>query len=274
MFAMDRYVVIGNPVSHSLSPAIHSLFAQQTGDNIEYSTLFAPFDDFDGVARKFFDEGGRGANVTLPFKIDAFRFANTVSPRAELAGAANFLAERFGVIEADNTDGAGLVADLTRNLELILRGRRILVLGAGGAARGVIAPLLALAPERLVVANRTISRAEELARRFRQFGPIEAAGLDAIPGGPFDLVLNATSTSTQGEPLELASDAMGPATIAYDMAYGPAARAFLDAARSRVARASDGLGMLVEQAAESFAMWRGRRPETAPVIAALRGRAA
>ena len=198
---MDRYVVIGNPVAHSLSPRIHALFASQLGESLEYSTLDAPREDFASTARAFFDGGGRGANVTLPFKIDALRFASKASDRARLAGAANFLASRSGAIEADNTDGAGLVADLAKNLRTAISGSRVLILGAGGAARGVIAPLLAQRPARLVIANRSAARARDLAANFASLGAIEAAPLDAIPDGDFDIVVNATSTSVQGEAL-------------------------------------------------------------------------
>lgn len=271
---MDRYVVIGNPVSHSLSPAIHARFAAQLRERIEYTTLVAPLDDFAAVARRFFAEGGRGANVTLPFKVQAFELADSASARARDAQAANFLAPRDGGLACDNTDGVGLVRDLVHNLGASVAGARILMLGAGGAARGVVAPLLEAQPRELVVANRTRERAFELAHRFATRGPIVGAALDAIPAGRFDLVINATSTSVRGEPLALPAPAWDAGTLAYDMAYGAAAETFLACARARGARASDGLGMLVEQAAESYALWRGRRPDTAPVIAALRAGAA
>jgi shikimate dehydrogenase len=271
---VDRYAVIGNPVSHSLSPAIHARFARAMGEAIEYAPLMAPLDGFAATAERFFAQGGCGANVTLPFKLDAFRFAAQASERARLAGAANFLALRGGAIEADNTDGVGLVADLRGNLALALAASRILVIGAGGAARGVIAPLLAERPRRLVIANRTPERARELAARFAALGALEAASLDAIPDEEFDLVLNATSTSTHGEALALPAHVLKPGALAYDMAYGAGARAFLDHARTRGARTSDGLGMLVEQAAESYLLWRGKRPATAAILAELRSRAA
>jgi shikimate dehydrogenase len=269
---MDRYAVIGNPVSHSLSPAIHAHFARQTGELLEYSTLLAPLDDFAGTARRFFDSGARGANVTLPFKLDAFRFAPHASARATIAGAANFLASKNGRIEADNTDGAGLVADLARNLGVDLAASRILLLGAGGAARGVIGPLLDAKPRRLVIANRTVDRARELARRFAAEANVSAVALDAIPEEDFDLVLNATSTSIHGEELSVPDHACRRGALAYDMAYGPGAAAFLARARQRGMRASDGLGMLVEQAAESFLLWRGKRPATGEILAQLRSR--
>jgi shikimate dehydrogenase len=266
---MDRYVVIGNPVAHSLSPEIHARFAAATGDAMTYDRLLVERGDFARAAHAFFGGGGRGANVTLPFKEDAFAFSQSRTARAEQAGAVNTLAAKEGSILGDNTDGAGLVRDLTANLGLALAGRRILLLGAGGAARGVVAPLLALSPAVLVIANRTEERARELARRFADLGPVQPAGLDA-PGEAFDLVLNATSTSTRGEPLALRPAVFAPGATAYDMAYGKSALAFLETARAAGARPCDGLGMLVEQAAESFLLWRGRKPETASVIAALR----
>ena len=269
---MDRYAVIGNPIAHSLSPAIHARFAELMGERIEYTRLRA--DEFARAAAGFFASGGKGANVTLPFKIDAFEFAATRSERASLAGAANFLVARGDAIHADNTDGAGLVADIEGNLGVKLAGAAILLLGAGGAARGVIAPLLGRGPARLVVANRTESTARDLARRFASLGSIEAASLAAIPAAHFDVVINATSTSTRGEHLALPAHAIVADALAYDMAYGNAATPFLARARGAGARAADGLGMLVEQAAESYALWRGRRPPTAEVLAELRKRPA
>ncbi len=269
---MDRYVVIGNPIAHSLSPAIHAMFAAGEGERISYEAMRVPLGEFAACAARFFEEGGSGANVTLPFKLDAYEFAQVRSLRAQQAGAANFLARRDGRIEADNTDGAGLVADLTRNLGLALGGKRILMLGAGGAARGVIAPLQVLEPAALVIANRTVERARELASRFG--GGIEAVALDAIPRERFDLVINATSSGTRGESLGLPEHVLQPGVFAYDMAYGAAARALMEAAAARGARAADGLGMLVEQAAESYFLWRGRRPRTDAVLRKLRARAA
>lgn len=268
---VDRYVVIGHPVSHSLSPAIHARFAAAAGERISYGKLEVAPGEFAARAREFFSGGGRGANVTLPFKEDAFAFADVRSARAEEAGAANFLAARDARIHADNTDGAGLIADLTRNLGVALAARRILVIGAGGAVRGVLGPLLAARPAAVVLANRTLARAAALAQRF---GPaVAAVPLDAIPRERFEVVINATSSATRGEALAIDPRLFAPGVFAYDMAYGAAARPFVEAASARGARASDGLGMLVEQAAESYLLWRGRRPETAPVIEALRGRA-
>lgn len=269
---MDRYVVIGNPVAHSLSPEIHARFAQSTGEPVDYQRLLVPEGDFARHARAFFDAGGLGANVTLPFKLDAFEWADVRSERATLAGAANFLARRGARIEADNTDGVGLVADLTCNLGLAIEGRRVLLLGAGGAARGVLGPLLVERPARVAIANRTFGRAAELARRFSPRGPVEAIPLEAIAGERADLVVNATSSSTKGEALELPAGLLHPGVFAYDMAYGAAAARFVRGAIAAGARAADGLGMLVEQAAESFFLWRGKRPQTRAILDELRKR--
>ena len=269
--SVDRYVVIGNPIAHSLSPEIHARFAAATGESMEYGRLLVPREHFARDARAFFASGGKGANVTLPFKEEALRFAASASDRARLAGAANFLARRGDRVEADNTDGAGLVNDLAR-LGVALRDATILLVGAGGAARGVIAPLLAQAPAALHLANRTAAKAEALAAHFSGLGAVLSHALEAIPDSEYDVVINATSTSVHGEALALPAHVLRPGVFAYDMAYGPAARAFVALAEARGARAADGLGMLVEQAAESFALWRGKRPDAAPVLAALRER--
>jgi len=271
---MDRYVVFGNPVSHSLSPEIHARFARATGEVLDYQRLLVPVGEFASHAQRFFSAGGHGANVTLPFKVDAFAFAQAASERARLAGAANVLLARGGEVEADNTDGAGLVADLTRNLGLDLRGKRVLLVGAGGAARGVIAPLLALAPAELAIANRTADRAAGLVKHFRELGTLRVVSLQTAPDDGFDLVVNATSSSTHAQSLELPQGLLRPAACVYDMAYGEAARPFLALAAAQGARVADGLGMLVEQAAESFLLWRGVRPATDAVLAELRARLA
>src|SRR5688500_2599185 len=239
---MDRYVVIGNPIAHSLSPRIHAAFARALGETLEYSRLQVPIGEFASHVQRFFEGGGRGANVTLPFKQDAFTFATLRTVRAQTAGAANVLAAREGRIVADNTDGAGLVADLLNNMRLALRDRRILILGAGGATRGVLAPLLALAPGEVVIANRTHDRARELCARFASLGALRALALDALRAEPFDLIVNATSSGTRGEPLALPPALFTPRVFAYDMAYGPGARPFLAQARAGGARFADGLG--------------------------------
>lgn len=267
----DRYAVIGNPVAHSRSPEIHAAFASQTGQDIAYLRLLAPREGFADTVRAFRGEGGRGANVTVPFKEEAFRLADTLSPRAQSAGAVNTL--RFGAegILGDNTDGIGLVRDLGR-LGVAISGMRVLLLGAGGAARGAMQPMLEQGPAQLVIANRTESRARELVSRFAGTGNarLEYAAFAALAGRRFDLVINATSASLAGEAMALPEGAFADMALAYDMMYARSDTPFLAAARAQGARVADGLGMLVEQAAESFFLWRGVRPETGPVLEALR----
>lgn len=262
----DRYAVFGHPIAHSKSPQIHTAFARQTGQDMAYEAILAPLDGFAESVAAFIAAGGRGANVTVPFKEEAFKLANRLSPRAQRAGAVNTLSFDADGILGDNTDGAGLVADLTRNLNFALSGKRVLLLGAGGAARGVIEPLLDQQPAALVIANRTVSRAEELAELFGH--GVRACGFDAADT-PFDLVINATAASLAGDLPPLSPRVFTADTLAYDMMYGRDTP-FLDFARTHGARTADGLGMLVEQAAEAFYMWRGVRPNTAPVIASLR----
>lgn len=261
----DRYAVFGHPIAHSKSPQIHASFARQTGQDMSYEAILAPRDGFAASVAAFIAAGGRGANVTVPFKEEAYRLASRLSPRAQHAGAVNTLVFDDGIL-GDNTDGAGLVADLTRNLRCALAGKRILLVGAGGAARGVIDPLLDQTPAELVIANRTVSRAQELADRFGR--GVRACGFDALDM-PFDLVINATAASLAGELPPLSPRIFTAGTLAYDMMYGRDTP-FLAFARSHGAATADGLGMLVEQAAEAFYLWRGVRPDTAPVIAALR----
>jgi len=261
----DRYAVFGHPIAHSKSPQIHAAFARQTGQDMSYEAILAPRDGFASSVAAFIAAGGRGANVTVPFKEEAYRLASRLSPRAQHAGAVNTLVFDDGIL-GDNTDGGGLVADLTRNLRCALAGKRILLVGAGGAARGVIAPLLDQTPAELVIANRTVSRAQELADLFGR--GVRACGFDALDM-PFDLVINATAASLAGELPPLSPRIFAAGTLAYDMMYGRDTP-FLAFARSHGAATADGLGMLVEQAAEAFALWRGVRPDTAPVIASLR----
>lgn len=276
---MDRYAVIGNPIAHSKSPLIHAAFARQTGQDLSYEALLGPLDGFAATVRAFQAAGGRGMNVTVPFKLEAHALASEHSPRAEAAGAVNTLAFRpDGTIFGDNTDGAGLVRDLVANLGCPLAGRAVLLLGAGGAARGVVLPLLGAGPARLVIANRTPGKAEELVRQLApEAGPSAMApsSFAALAGQAFDLVINATSASLGDEAPPLPPGLYAPGALAYDMMYGKGDTPFLAAARADgAARLADGLGMLVEQAAESFLLWRGLRPDTAPVLAALRtGRA-
>jgi shikimate dehydrogenase len=274
----DRYAVVGNPVAHSKSPQIHAAFARETGADIEYTRLLAPLDGFRATIAQFRASGGRGVNVTLPFKLEAYDLADEVSTRAKAARAANFLSFEPGRIRADNTDGAGLVADLTRNLGVALEGRRILLLGAGGAAQGVLLPLLDGHPAVLTVANRTVDKALRLAegvRHLQNAGAtvVSGRGFADLAGHAFDVVVNATASSLQGEVPPLPAGVFAAGSIAYDMMYGAEPTAFLrHAADHGAARTADGLGMLVEQAAESFFLWRGVRPKTGPVIEMLRGR--
>lgn len=264
----DHYAVIGNPVSHSKSPRIHAEFARETGQALEYGTLLAPLDGFTVTVQAFRSAGGRGANVTLPFKEEAFAIATTVTPRARRAGAANTLRFDADAILADNTDGVGLVNDLVVNVGVPIAGARVLLVGAGGAARGVLPALVDARPARLVLANRTADRARALAREHD--GAFEAAELGALAGERFDIVVNATSASLAGAAPPLPASVFEHG-VAYDMMYGRGETPFLAAARAAgAARRVDGLGMLVEQAAESFFLWRGVRPATGPVLAALR----
>lgn len=263
-----RYAVVGNPVAHSRSPDIHTAFARQFGQTIEYTRIESPVDGFVATVQAFFDEGGGGLSVTVPFKTEALAFATDATQRARLAGAANALARVGDTVLADNTDGIGLVRDLTLNLGADLAGRRILLLGAGGAARGVIGPLLAEAPAALFVANRNGDRSAELAAHFGMAGPLDGGGFDEIEGS-WDVVINATSTGLHGDELPLDPECFAADALAYEMVYG-VETPFMALSQSLGARVHDGLGMLVEQAAEQFCLWRGVRPDTAPVVAALR----
>jgi len=270
----DRYCVFGNPVAHSKSPAIHAAFAEQTGEAIEYTAIAAPLDDFAGAWRRFVAEGGRGANVTVPFKEEAFRLCDTLSQRARRAGAVNTLIlggnglSQDLKVYGDTTDGVGLVRDLKRH-GVTLAGARVLVLGAGGAVRGVLEPLLAERPVSVRVANRTAAKAEVLAGDFSELGEIIGGGFDAV-AGQFELVINGTSASLAGDLPPLPGGLFASGATAYDMMYGAEPTVFLRWAAEHGARPVDGLGMLVEQAAESFFQWRGKRPDTAPVLAELR----
>jgi shikimate dehydrogenase len=265
----DRYAVFGNPISHSKSPLIHAAFARQTGQDMSYEALLAPLDGFARAVDAFRAQGARGANVTVPFKLEAFRYATGLTERARLAQAVNTLRFDGDQVLGDNTDGAGLVRDITVNLAVGIRGRRILLMGAGGAARGVVLPLLREAPRLLFIANRTADKAVALAEEFSAYGPVQGGGYDTLAGHAFDVVINATSSGLSDELPPLPETVFAPDALAYDMMYGRETR-FMTFARAHGARVADGLGMLVEQAAEAFHLWRGVRPETAPVIASLR----
>ena len=269
--AADAYVVMGNPVAHSQSPFIHAEFARELGHDIVYTRRHVEPGRFREAVASFRAEGGLGANITLPFKEEAFEVCACVSERAKQAGAVNTLGFEGESIWGDNTDGVGLVRDLEANIGLRLEGGEILLLGAGGAARGVIAPLLNASPARLVVANRTVSRAEALRRHFG--GDIEACGFERLPGTPFDLIVNATSASLSGHMPPIPSGLLRPGGGAYDMMYAAEPTLFMRWAEGAGASIiSDGAGMLVEQAAEAYQRWRGVRPRTEAVIDALRQR--
>lgn len=271
MSTPDRYAVIGHPIAHSLSPRIHALFAQQTRQHLLYGALDVTPERLSSSLQEFFAGGGRGLNVTIPHKQAVMALIGRLSARAERAGAVNTIAaEPDKPLYGDNTDGAGLLRDLTVNLGLSLLQARILLLGAGGAARGVVGPLLDAAPRELVIANRSHERARELARSWCQSGKVRAVELEELDGASFDLIINATPATAAGS-LPLSLHRLRAGMTCYDMAYGTGASAFLRWARDGgCTRCHDGLGMLVEQAAESFHLWRGVLPQTAPVLAALR----
>jgi shikimate dehydrogenase len=273
---VDQYGVVGHPVSHSLSPFIHGMFARETGQAMTYRLFDVRPAELEVHVRDFFAQGGRGLNITLPHKIAARELADELTTRAAHAAAVNTLARAAdGSILGDNTDGAGLVRDLCDNLGLELAGRRVLIMGAGGATRGVLAPLLGLEPAVVVIANRTPERAAALATAFSDLGVTQGVGFGDVGADPFDLVINATSASLSGDIPPLPPGAVDSSTVCYDLAYGKSATAFVAWAQERgCAQAQQGLGMLVEQAAESFELWRGVRPTTATVLAALHARAA
>lgn len=263
----DRYAVIGNPISHSKSPLIHGSFARATGQKIEYIAIEGPLGGFADAVRAFRAAGGRGMNVTAPFKLEAFELADERSGRAQLAGAANALKFEAGRIVADNFDGIALVNDIQRNLGLPITGKRVLLLGAGGAAHGALLPLLEQRPAELVIANRTVAKAQELAQELAKHGRVRGGGYADIGAGPFDVVINATSASQKGELPPVARSVFKRDGLAYELVYGKGLTPFLRLAREAgVQRLADGVGMLVEQAAESFAWWRGVRPDPHPVI--------
>lgn len=270
----DLYAVIGNPIEHSKSPLIHAAFAAQTGQDMRYDKLLGDLEEFEDDVGEFIAAGGRGLNVTVPFKERAFRLSDQISARARAAGAVNTLVARNDGLYGDNTDGIGLVRDLGCNHRLQLHGARILLLGAGGAVRGVLRPLLAEAPARLLIANRTADKAEMLAEEAASsaVNPVQGCGLDAIGDQQFDLIINGTAAGLKARVPEIPDSCLAQGGTTYDMLYASEATAFQIWGREHgAALALDGLGMLVEQAAESFSLWRGVMPDTAPVIASLRG---
>jgi shikimate dehydrogenase len=275
---LDRYVVLGNPVAHSQSPFIHAEFARQTGEPVAYGRLHCELGAFGNTVRAFAEGGGRGCNITVPFKFEAPALAAVVTPRAALAQAANILRFDNGGWLADNTDGVGLLRDIEQHAGLPLAGRRVLLVGAGGAAAGVLGPLLEARPAELVVVNRTPERALALVERHADVARnadvrLSAAPLET-PGAGFDLVINASASSLQGAAVPVPASVLAPGALAIDLMYGNAAAPFLEWARQAGAVGRDGLGMLVEQAAEAFFVWRGVRPLTPQVLTALRERLA
>lgn len=273
----DHYAVVGNPVAHSISPQIHAEFARQTGQDLDYVKLPALADAFETTVRKFRDAGGKGVNVTLPFKYAAWNFVDDCHGYALDAEAVNTIEFRDSGMIGHNTDGIGLVTDFEQNLEFPIRGKRVLLMGSGGATYGVMQPLLETRPDLLVIANRTLVKAERLVAHFQQFEKLVPRGVSAQPyellaGSQFDLVINATSAGLQDEMPALPAAIFAPGALAYDMVYGRQTPFMKFAREHGAARSCDGLGMLVEQAAASFFIWRGVRPATAPVIALLRRR--
>lgn len=268
----DLYAVMGNPIAHSKSPQIHTAYARQTRQRMAYRAILVDVGGFAQAVGNFHANGGKGLNVTVPFKQDAWRLADELSERARLAGAVNTLVLRDdNSIYGDNTDGVGLVRDLSENNHCALANQSILLLGAGGAARGVLKPLLDCHPQSLMIANRSADKAIALAAEFREMGAVSGGGFDMLPGKSFDLIINATAASLAGELPPLPEDVLRPGGVCYDMMYGAGPTPFMSWGRQHGAgRVLDGLGMLVEQAAESFALWRGARPDTATVIVMLR----
>lgn len=263
----DRYAVIGNPVMHSKSPLIHGAFARASGQDITYGLIEAPVDGFRLAVDAFRSGGGRGLNVTTPFKLQAFAMATGRSERAQLAGAVNAMKFDGGKIQGENFDGVGLVIDIEENLHSPMRGRRILLMGAGGAARGVLQPFLAQVPAALVIANRTLAKAESLAGDYAAHGNVSGCGYDDLAGESFDIIVNATSASLKGETAPIPPCVFGRDALAYELVYGKGLTPFLRQARDAgTARIADGVGMLVEQAAEAFEWWRGVRPHTKGLI--------
>jgi shikimate dehydrogenase len=269
----DRYGVIGHPIAHSKSPVIHRLFADQTGQDLRYEAFDIPPEDLEGRVRELVMEGVRGLNVTVPHKQAVGALCGALSPRARLAGAVNTLVVATdGSIEGDNTDGVGLVTDLTANLNLSLAGTRILILGAGGATRGIVPALFATGPREILIANRTIERGRLLAREFKALGRIVACQFSELGGQTYDLIINATSAGLQGDVPPFPPSILGPGTLCYDLSYAMHDTPFIAwAKRGNAGRVAQGWGMLVEQAAESFLRWRGVRPDTRRVIAKLPG---
>ena len=267
----DRYALVGHPVDHSRSPLIHQLFARQTGENLSYELIDALPEEFETAVRGFGAAGGRGLNVTLPHKEAAFALCTSHGPEASLAGAVNTISISGRNLRGDNTDGIGFIRDLTVNHECALAGRRVLLLGAGGAARGIVGPILTEQPDSLLIANRTLERAQILQRDFSALGNLSVCRFDELgDADAFDIVINATSAGLHGEQPPFPASLVSDSSFCYDLAYSLKPTPFVGwATASGAGKAVQGWGMLVEQAAESFAIWRGRRPDTRPILAKL-----
>ena len=270
---MTRYAVIGDPVANSKSPRIHQLFADQFDADVLYEAIQVTSDGLEGFVDRFFSAEGGGLNVTVPHKETAFALCLSTSPQAELARAVyTLMLDSSGQLFGDNTDGRGIVTDITRNYQVPLTGQRVLLIGAGGAARGALPALIEQAPAQIVLVNRTVAKAQTLQNEFAHVARIEASSFDKLNAEPFDVIINATSLSLHGELPPLSPGLITDTTCCYDMMYGDSDTVFVSWAKEQGAGISlDGLGMLVEQAAESFLLWQGMRPQTKPVIAALRG---
>lgn len=267
----DRYAVIGNPISHTKSPLIHREFARQTGQDMSYEAILAPLDGFAATVAQFRESGGKGLNITVPFKLEAFELATQLTERARQARAVNTLKFDPGTSLGDNTDGAGMVRDIQNNLEFRIEGKRVLLMGAGGAAQGALSPLLEQQPARVAIANRTAEKALALQRQFSGMGRVSASDYAGLAGEEFDLVINSTSASLTGELPPLPKGLFAPGSLAYDMVYGKSLTRFLEHARENGAkRLADGLGMLIEQAVEAFYLWRGVRPDGRALLEKLR----
>jgi shikimate dehydrogenase len=268
---VDHYAVFGNPIEHSRSPEIHRAFAEATGQDLSYSKQLVDLGDFEAAASAFFYAAGKGLYITAPFKQDAYSYAARLTPRARRAGAVNTLTmQQDGTVLGDTTDGAGLVTDMVKNLGWQIRAKRVLILGAGGAVRGVLEPLLAEQPQHIVIANRTLDKALNLSKGFAELGYILGCGFDMLPGQEFDLVINGTSAGLTGSLPPLPDDLLAPGSACYDLVYAAEPTAFMNWGRRQGASVADGLGMLVEQAAESFFIWRQVRPNAGPIIQLLR----
>lgn len=268
----DRYAVFGNPIAHSRSPDIHAAFARETGQDMQYDKQLVERGEFEQAVDAFFADGGKGLNVTVPFKEEAFRYAAQLTERATAAGAVNTLVKQDdGTVLGDNTDGIGMVRDITERLGWSLEGKRLLLIGAGGAARGVVLPCLEQEPESITVVNRTAVKAADLAQFFADFGHVDGGGFESLGQHEFDVVINATSASLQGALPAIPPSVFAPGVAVYDMMYAVGLTPFLAWAKQLgVDKRADGLGMLVGQAAEAFYLWRGVRPSTEPVLQALR----